>query len=105
MDKGKPTLGIYGIPDRNNIEFPEESHDHGLALMYKGKLLKFLQLERLTRRKHDHRLPDFLFDLLKEEGLLEGDYDIAFSNNVLGSSMISSNGKITKLASNSRRRT
>ena len=94
MEAGKTTLGIYGIPDRNDLSYPEESHDHGIVLMDQGKIVNFLQLERMTRKKHDHRLPEFLFGLLKEEGLLAGDFDIAFSNNVLGNSMISSNGKI-----------
>ncbi len=94
MDKGKPTIGIYGIPDRNNLSFPEESHDHGMVLMENGKVVKSLQLERKTRLKNDHHLPNHLFGLLKEEGLLPGDFDIVFSNNVLGNSMISSNGKI-----------
>lgn len=94
MDADKPTLGIYGIPDRNNLPFPEESHDHGIVLMQNGSVKHFLQLERRTRIKHDHNLGEHIFEILQDEGLLAGDFDIAFSNNVLGSSLISKNGKI-----------
>lgn len=94
IDPSRPTLAIYGIPDRNDQQFPEESHDHGLVLMNQGKIEWAIQLERLTGVKHDHRLPAYLFDLLKEKQLLPGDFDLVFSNNVLGSAIITTNGKI-----------
>ena len=93
-DISKPSLGLYGINDRNDLDFPEESHDHGLVLMDQGKIVHAVQLERYTGRKHDHRMKDHLIALLKDFGLQKWDFDLVFSNNVLGQSMITRDGRI-----------
>ncbi|MCD6354369.1 MAG: hypothetical protein J7L95_02360 [Prolixibacteraceae bacterium] len=54
MDKNKPTLAIYGIQDRENYPHPFYVHDHNLALMENGKVVNFLQQERISCRKRDN---------------------------------------------------
>ncbi len=95
MDALKPTLSIYAIQDRVDSDTPYFVHDHGVALMYKGKVLKHLTLERVSRRKHDNKLNEQLYTLLKEEGLLmPDDFDLVFPDNVVGRAVISRCGKI-----------
>ncbi|MBK3517356.1 carbamoyltransferase C-terminal domain-containing protein [Carboxylicivirga marina] len=94
MDTSKPTLAIYGIQDRINSETPFYVHDHAITLMDKGKVIKHLSLERLTRKKHDNTLHEQLYDILKKEGLLKNtDYDLAFTDNVVGRTFLSSCGR------------
>ncbi|MCT4599783.1 MAG: hypothetical protein N4A32_02670 [Marinifilaceae bacterium] len=95
MDKTKATLAIYGIQDRNNSEYPMYVHDHSICLMRNGKVEKFLQLERLSRRKRDNKLYTCLYDILKKEDLLKfDDYDIVFVDNVVGRTFINTEGNI-----------
>lgn len=63
-----PTLGVYAIADPEGAP-PREVHDHAFALMQDGRLLRHAELERLTRRKHDNKLPDHLEHLLTDAGL------------------------------------
>ncbi len=56
MDKNKPTLAIYGIQDRQEYEHPFYVHYHNLALMKNGKVISFLQQERVSRKKRDNAL-------------------------------------------------
>ncbi|TRX66270.1 carbamoyltransferase C-terminal domain-containing protein [Carboxylicivirga sp. M1479] len=94
MNASKPTLAIYGIQDRINSATPFYVHDHALTLMDKGKVIKHLSLERLSRKKHDNTLHEQIYDLLKQEGLLKNtDYDLVFVDNVVGRSFISSCGR------------
>ncbi|MCW3806091.1 carbamoyltransferase C-terminal domain-containing protein [Plebeiibacterium marinum] len=95
MDVSKPTLAIYAIQDRLNSETPFYVHDHALTLMNQGKVIKHLTLERLSRKKHDNKLHESLYDILKAEGLLApDDFDLVFPDNVVGRAMISSCGKL-----------
>ncbi len=94
MDVSKPTLAIYGIQDRINSQTPFYVHDHALTLMQGGKVIKHATLERLSRNKHDNRLHEGLYDLLKSEGLLrKADYDLVFVDNVVGRTFLSSCGQ------------
>lgn len=94
MDNNKATLAIYGIQDRINTNTPFYVHDHCLTLMEKGKVLKHLSLERLSRKKHDNTLHEQIYELLKSEGLLNMDeYDLAFVDNVVGRAFISKCGR------------
>lgn len=90
----RPTLAIYGIQDRHDKDFPWFVHDHSVALMADGKVLKHLQLERVSRRKRDNRLPELLHELVKSEGLIAADPDLIFVDNVVGRSFISKQGNI-----------
>jgi len=93
MDKNKPTLAIYGIQDRQHSEYPLYVHDHNLAFMQDGKVLNFLQQERISRRKRDNTLHIHLKDVLKEKKLLGSDYDLVFVDNVVGRSFITHDGE------------
>ena len=92
MDKNKPTLAIYGIQDRENHEHPFYVHDHNLALMQNGKVISFLQQERITRRKRDNSFHIHLKEILKEHRLLGQDYDLIFVDNVVGRTFLTRNG-------------
>ena len=92
MDSSKPTLGIYGIQDRENFKHPLYVHDHNLALMYKGEVVNFLQQERISRRKRDNTLHISLKDYLKEKKLLGVEFDLVFVDNVVGRTFLSING-------------
>lgn len=90
----KPTLAIYGIKDRNRLEYPAYVHDHNLCLMQDGKILQHLQLERFTKRKYDNRL-DLFIEQLVDEKLLElpDDFDLVCVNDFVGNAFISENGR------------
>ena len=86
------TVGIYGIPDVGNGPHATYTHDHGIALMKDGRVITSIQLERMTGRKHDNRLPSFITQLL--EKYLPYDEDVRFvnANSFAGSSLISADG-------------
>lgn len=95
MNSSKPTLSIYAIQDRLDSETPYFVHDHGITLMDQGKIIKHLTFERLSRNKHDNKLQNSLYDVLKAEGLLHpADFDLVFPDNVVGRSMISKCGRL-----------
>ena len=71
MNISKPTLAIYGIQDRINSSTPFYVHDHAMTLMHEGKVLQHLTLERLSRQKHDNKLHESIYSLLKDGGLLK----------------------------------
>ena len=62
--------------------------------MNQGQVLKHLTFERLSRNKHDNKLHQSLYQVLKDEKLLNDDFDLVFPDNVVGRSVISSCGKI-----------
>ncbi|NQU55184.1 MAG: hypothetical protein HQ522_21915 [Bacteroidetes bacterium] len=92
MDKNKPTLAIYGIQDRDNHTHPFYVHDHNLAIMQNGKVLHFLQQERISRRKRDNTFHIELKQILKEKKLLGQDYDLIFVDNVVGRTFLTQAG-------------
>lgn len=95
MHANKPTLAIYTIQDRLNSDTPYFVHDHAITLMNQGKVMKHITLERLTRNKHDNKLHQLLYQILKDEKLLSpDDFDLVYPDNVVGRSVISSCGRI-----------
>ena len=52
----KPVIGLYGIQDRQNGQYPLETHDHAICRLEAGRVERHLALERWTRRKHDNRM-------------------------------------------------
>lgn len=95
MDKNKATLAIYGVQDRGIHQYPRDVHDHSIVLMKNGKVVKMLELERLTRFKHDCNMHKNIYSLLKSEKLISSaDYDVVFVDNVYGRSFISYDGNI-----------
>ncbi len=94
MNEHKPTLAIYAIQDRNNADTPYFVHDHAITLMQNGEVVKHLTLERISRNKHDNKLHEQLYGVLKQEGLLAPDnFDLLFVDNVVGRAVISKCGK------------
>lgn len=94
MDSSKPTLAIYGIQDRMELDHPGYVHDHNMAFMSGGKVIKLLQLERISRRKRDNHLYQRITEILRKEKLLSpADYDLVFVDNVVGRSFISTDGQ------------
>jgi len=95
MDAFRPTLAIYGIQDISAGVYPKLIHDHNVALFNQGRVVKYLHLERFSRQKYDSRLPLYLYDLLKQEGLARpDDYDIVFTDHYIGRSFISGMGNL-----------
>jgi len=93
MEKNKSTLAIYGIKDIKNNGYPVIVHDHNIAYFKNGRLLKYLQLERDTRKKFDNSLETRLYELLKKAGLLNEEYDLVFTDNVVGRAFIDRSGE------------
>ena len=90
----KPTLALYGIKDRFSGKYPTFVHDHNVCLMQDGKVLQYLQLERLSRRKYDNRLDQFLEDLVAEHRLvLPDEFDVVCVNDFVGSAFVSRDGR------------
>ena len=91
----RPTLAIYGIQDRLEGKHPGYVHDHSLALMQDGKTLKFLQLERITRRKHDEHIYQYIEDWIESKILdLPEEFDVIFVDSFVGRAFISKSGRI-----------
>ena len=95
MDPRKKTLAIYGIRDIDDKPFPVMIHDHNISLFQNGSILKNIQLERVTRRKYDYRLPEYLNELLRQEKLLgQSDFDLVFVDHVYGRAFQNNKGNI-----------
>ncbi|RKD92437.1 carbamoyltransferase C-terminal domain-containing protein [Mangrovibacterium diazotrophicum] len=94
MEETTPTLAIYGIQDRDESDHPLYVHDHNLCIMQNGRVRDFLQLERVSRHKHDNKLHQKLTDLLREKKLLTEDFDLVFVDNVVGRSFINKQGNV-----------
>lgn len=92
MNNKKATLAIYGIQDRENYSHPFYVHDHNLAIMQNGKVLHFLQQERISRRKRDNTFHLYLKQILKEKKLLGEDFDLVFVDNVVGRTFLTQHG-------------
>ena len=92
MDKNKPTLAIYGIQDRGKYSHPFYVHDHNLAIMQNGKVLHFLQQERISRRKRDNTFFLYLKEILKQKKLLSRQFDVVFVDNVVGRTFLTQDG-------------
>lgn len=90
----KPTLAIYGIKDIKNSGYPVFVHDHNISFFDKGRILKYVQLERITRKKYDNSLDREIYDLVKSEKLFDKDFDVVFVDNVIGRAFISNDGEI-----------
>lgn len=90
----KPIFTFYGIADRFPHHFPAYVHDHNLCLMDQGRVVDYLHLERISRRKYDNHLPNWL-EQLEEEGLLKVPRDAVWVgvNSFVGNSFISRHGR------------
>lgn len=91
----KPTIAIYGIPDRNQFENPGFTHDHSICTMQNGRIETYLQLERWSRRKYDNTLQNHIENFI-DRGLINEPYnaDWVFVNSFAGNAFLSRNGRI-----------
>ena len=94
MDSSRPTLGIYGIQDYLDTDYPQMVHDHNLALINEGKVENFLQLERITQIKRDNKMHQHIAGLVKEVNWVDKEMDVVFVDNMVGRAFISQNGQI-----------
>ncbi len=88
------TIGVYGIQDINTSDIPTISHDHGIAIMQNGAVIRSIHIERLNRKKQSAELGFMLYSLLKSENLLNEPCNYIFIDNVLGRSFINTEGNI-----------
>lgn len=88
------TVGLYGIADTTSGAAPTYTHDHGVAVLREGRVLAAVELERITGRKHDNRLPHFITALL--ERLVPPDEPVRFVsvNSFVGSAFVSGDGNL-----------
>lgn len=95
MNKNNQTLGLYAIQDRVQLNYPFNVHDHSLVLFKVGKIIKFIQQERISGIKNDNKLNSGLYSILKSEKLINASLnDIIFVDNVIGRAFISNCGNI-----------
>jgi carbamoyltransferase len=95
MKKRNKTLAVYGIHDVDNKAYPVMIHDHNVSLLHNGEILKHIQLERITRKKYDHRLPFYLYELLAKEDMLgDEETDLVFVDHVIGRAFQNNRGNI-----------
>jgi len=89
------TLAVYGIQDVKNYSYPVYLHDHNMTLYQNGRIINHLALERHTRNKYDHRLPGYVYPLLKQEKITgKKNLDLVFVDHVIGRAFISRQGNI-----------
>lgn len=68
----RPIVGVYGVADPSGAALPAWTHDHGVAVL-RGRRVDVLQLERLTRVRHDNRLDAHLGAALELLGVSSSD--------------------------------
>lgn len=91
----KPTLSLYGSKDIDSRPYPVFTHAHNLCLMQDGQIVKYIELERYSRRKFDNRLDLFIDDMIESKALdLPSDFDFVIVNDFLSSCFISKSGRI-----------
>lgn len=90
-------VGIYGIQGK-------WEHDHSIAIIKDGRVAFFMELERLTRIKHDNNLPDHVDKIIDSRNIPVSDsfsvvYTNSFSTNRFfqeaRSSLLSRSGRIS----------
>lgn len=98
------TIGLYGIADTTHpapsaadpqpVSGPNLVHDHGLAILRDGRVQTVIQLERLTGRKHDSRMPELIGELLDRYVPPEEPVRFVSVNSFLGDSFVSRDGNL-----------
>ncbi len=90
----KPTLSLYGSKDIDSRSYPVFTHAHNLCLMQDGEIIKYIELERYTRRKYDNRLDLFIDEMIESKAIdLPSDFDFVLVNDFLSNSFISKSGR------------
>ncbi|HCC68053.1 TPA: hypothetical protein DEP90_02510 [Patescibacteria group bacterium] len=95
ISKQKDIVGLWGIQDWSGNPSPGWSeycptHDHCFAVMNKdGEIESSIELERITKKKHDHRMSKYIEDF---STVLPEDFVLVCVNHYAGTSFISENG-------------
>lgn len=95
ISKTKPIVGIWGIQDGS--DYPKKgwsnlfpTHDHAFCIIdQRGKVQNAIELERITRRKHDRNLSKHIEEF---NNYLPKDFIIVSVNDYNGNAFISENG-------------
>lgn len=66
-------LGFFGHTNK-------WTHDHSAALSSNGGITEYVQLERITRKKYDNRIPDYLPQIIKSWNRDISDLDLVYVN-------------------------
>ncbi len=66
-------VGLFGQTNR-------WTHDHSIAYSNNGKISKYAQLERITRRKYDNGLPNYLSEIGQDFNLSKSEVRLALVN-------------------------
>lgn len=87
----KYIVAVYASGDTN--EYIGFTHSHNLCIMKNGEVVKYLELERFSRKKYDNRL-DLLFEDLIEKRIVElpETFDFVLVNDFISSNFTSANG-------------
>ena len=94
ISKEKDIVGIWGIQDGSGNPQPGwteyfPTHDHSFCIIdSNGNVKNSIELERLTRVKHDHRLSKYIESFNK---YLPEDFIVVSVNHLAGTSFISEN--------------
>lgn len=95
ISKEKPIVGVWGIQDWSGNPSPGWSeycptHDHSFCILDKdGNIEYALELERVTRKKHEYRMSRYIEEF---SYLLPKDFIAVSVNHYAGTSFISKNG-------------
>ena len=88
------TLAFYAIKDFGKNKYPIISHDHSVCVTKNGRVIYYIQTERITREKYDNSLGKIIHKILKDFKINTENCDFIFVDNILGRSFISDNGTI-----------
>lgn len=87
------TIGLYATENSMRAgDAPLTVHDHALAVLHRGRVESVLQLERITRRKHDAGLANILPSLLADHFSGDAPLRFAVANSFAGSAVRSADG-------------
>ena len=87
-------IGIYAVKDIGDNKYPIVSHDHNITVTKNGKVVFFVQTERITRKKYDNSLGKNIDKILKDFNINLNNCNFVFVDNVLGRAFISDKGTI-----------
>lgn len=88
-------IGIYGVHDISDDDFPSLIHDHSVSIMEDGKIAHFVQLERHLRNKYDARFPQYAENIIRSLGLASGKGIMpVFCDHEIGRAFLSTGGKL-----------
>lgn len=85
------TLALYGISDPLGDD-SGELHDHSVAIMESGKVVEFIELERVSRKKHDNRLGFYIDEIIQGSRIkLPNKFNLVFVDSYAGRMFVSKN--------------